>query len=91
MNSLQANNLAMKGQWFRIWMPYSFVKLDAPPKKHVYLPLNRNYKPLGYAGREHLDYEAYRAQAVQFKTDPKKFAGIWTLIQTNDPDDDLKS
>jgi hypothetical protein len=84
----QANNMAIEGQWFRIWMPYCFVKLESPAKKHVYLPLNRNYKPLGMLSRKHLDYETFRAQAVQFKTDPKIFKGIWHLVETNKSDDE---
>mgnify|MGYP001551924657 CR=1 FL=1 len=74
-------------------MPYCFVKLKSPPK-YIFLPLNRNYKPLGYPHRRgpgpsgHVDYEAYRAQAVQFKTDPKEFSGIWNRIEANHPDDE---
>lgn len=28
-------------------------------RKHVYLPLNRNYKPLGVTARDRLDYMSY--------------------------------
>jgi hypothetical protein len=88
MTPTQADYLATKGQWFRIWMPYCFVRLVSPPK-YVYLPLNRNYKPLGYPGREHVEYESYRAQAVQFKTDPKMFDGMWALVEADRIDDEV--
>jgi hypothetical protein len=34
--------------------------------KHVYLPLNRNYKPLGQTSRQRVRYEDYVDQAMIF-------------------------
>ena len=59
-------------------MPYHFVKLPSRRYKHLYLPVNRNYKPLGYLGDEHVDYEMYSSQAVPFRRDPHCIQGVWT-------------
>jgi hypothetical protein len=64
-------------QWFRYWMPYQFVKLEHTKYKHVFLPVNRNYKPLGIVARDFLDYEKYMPQAVVFEDDPAGFKKIW--------------
>jgi hypothetical protein len=77
MRRQQANDLTLKGHWFRIWMPYCFVELKLEGKKKVYLPLNRNYKPLGISFRNHVNYEKFRNQAVIFKSDPTTFKDIW--------------
>ena len=69
--------LTQGGHWFRFWLPYKFEKLESPKRKHVYLPLNRNYKPLGITSRDHVDYAAYMHQAVVFASDPTKFTGVW--------------
>ena len=63
--------------WFRIWMPYVFMKLDQPG--HVYLPVNRNYKPLGMGKQAQVDYEQYGCRAMTFAANPHSFADIWFL------------
>lgn len=68
-------------QWFRIWLPYQFVQLEMPKHKHVYLPVNRNYKPLGVVSEEFVDYDDFLDQAVIFRSDPHEFVGVW-----NNPD-----
>jgi len=79
------NRLSIRNMLFRVAMPYCFHKMDAPGAKHVYLPLNRNYKPLGFAGprgssshQSWVDYKDYLHQAVVFSRDPSTFADIWT-------------
>jgi len=66
-------------QWFRYWMPYHFKKLEVRGREHVYLPLNRNYKPLGKTSREHVNFEEFSAQAMVFQTDPHAFEHVWHL------------
>ena len=65
--------------WFRYWLPYQLQAVTIPgmPYKHVYLPLNRNYKPLGVVSRDWVEYEDYIAQAMVFTRDPHEFEGIW--------------
>jgi hypothetical protein len=67
----------------RICMPYCFLKLDVPERgEHVYLPLNRNYKPLGMSQSKWVDYYDYTHQCVSFRKDPAKIAGHpWVLIK----------
>ena len=40
----RARRLTRNDQWFRHWMPYCFKELEVEGRKHVYLPLNRDYK-----------------------------------------------
>lgn len=71
------SELAQSDRWFRYWMPYTFHKLDHPRLKHVYLPLNRNYKPLGITSREGVRYEDFIGQAIAFAQDPSGFKDVW--------------
>jgi hypothetical protein len=72
----------------RINLPYCIDKLDvALPhwsrlRPHIWLPLNRLYKPLGIASRDWVDYEDHLDKAIVFARDPRTFANIWA-----DPDD----
>jgi len=74
-----ASSVALTDDWFEHWMPYCFHKLPGIRRyKHVYLPLNRDYKPLGHVSRKRVHYEDYAAQAVIFHEDPMTLEGIWT-------------
>ena len=44
MKTDRARRLTRNDQWFRHWMPYCFKELEVEGRKHVYLPLNRDYK-----------------------------------------------
>lgn len=79
MNEEQLQRLTGTRQhWFRFWMPYSFQKMEHAKVKHLYLPLNRNYKPLGMTTGEWVDYDPYvQSHGVVFGSDPHKFAGVW--------------
>jgi hypothetical protein len=57
MNKKAAARLTGMTRFFRYWMPYTFTKLEVNKRKHVYLPLNRNYKPLGVLSLETVDYD----------------------------------
>jgi hypothetical protein len=59
-------------------MPYQFVKVESRRHRHLYLPLNRNYKPLGQISAEHVRHEDYTAQAVIFQSDPHRIRNVWT-------------
>jgi hypothetical protein len=78
MNIGQARRLSSGNQWFRYWIPYKFEPILKSKHKHAYLPLNRNYKPLGHRSiKDVVDYDAYPSQAVIFSSDPHLFADIW--------------
>lgn len=63
---------------FRYWLPYAFVPLKHPRLKHVFLPVNRGYKPLGNRSRKWIDYDkVLHSHAISFKTDPATFEDIW--------------
>lgn len=62
--------------WTKRWMPYQFMGVKVG-KTTAYLPVNRDYKPLGLAGMHFGDYSQYEHQAVTFGGDPYKFEGIW--------------
>ena len=77
LNKDSARRLTFNDQWFCYWFPYQFVKLNVEKPKHVYLPVNRKYKPLGITTGEWIDYELYAFQAVVFTHDPHEFEEIW--------------
>ena len=77
MQKDSAERLTRMDQWFRYWLPYSFVKLETTNHNHVYLPVNRNYKPLGVTSDDWVDYEDFIDQAVIFSADPHTFANVW--------------
>jgi hypothetical protein len=77
-----AGSIALTDDWLRDWMPYCFHRLPGIGRhEHVYLPLNRHYKPLGQVGRKRVRYEDYASQAVIFYRDPMTFEGVWTATK----------
>lgn len=56
-------------------LPYCLVKLDSP--KHIWLPLNRRYKPLGVTSRDWVDYNEFVHQACWFSSNPHRWNDIW--------------
>ncbi|UEM18993.1 hypothetical protein JL100_018070 [Skermanella mucosa] len=80
MTDQEAYALTHHDGHFRLVMPYAFIGLEHPVHRHVYLPLNRNYRPLGCprqfgAGLD--DIYDYLSQAWVFRRDPTTFTGIW--------------
>jgi len=82
----QILDLANTDRWFRYWMPYAFARLDHPKVKHVWLPLNRNYKPLGITAGDHVDYADFIDQAIVFARDPRATKGVFYPSKDPDPD-----
>lgn len=71
--------------FFRLWMPYLFQRVKFDGVKHAFIPLNRNYKPLGQLDKEFVDYDALAlTHGVAFSRDPATFRGIW-FSQDNKP------
>lgn len=90
LTSDQADNLTDLGgvdrhpHFFRMWMPYVFQRIEFPGKKHAFLPLNRDYKPLGQLSGEHVDYDAHGlSHGVSFSRDPANFKDIWYNVHGN--------
>lgn len=68
--------------YFKIWMPYLYHRVDHPKLSNVFLPLNRNYKPLGSLTPEFVRYEDYaESHGVHFARDPVAFKDIWWRSQ----------
>jgi len=68
--------------FFRFWMPYLFHRISHPKHKHAFIPLNRNYKPLGQMTKEHVDYDALAmSHGVVFARDPINYPGIWHNVE----------
>jgi hypothetical protein len=80
----------------RINMPYCLHKMEVEvPDRlrrypHIWLPLNRNYKPLGVIPRDWVEYEDYVGQAVCFAKDPRGFVGLWDDDPSNVGVDDMR-
>lgn len=70
MREPQASKLTAREHWFRFWMPYAFVELNHPKLKHVWLPVNRVYKPIGVTSPKHVEYEDHIGGAIAFKRSP---------------------
>lgn len=68
--------------FFRVWMPYLIQRVTYEGVKHAYLPLNRDYKPLGMSRGEWVDYDACAlSHGVAFKRDPATFDGVWHRLE----------
>lgn len=67
-----------------IQLPYCVAKL--PVAGHVWLPLNRKYKPLGIPWDEHawVDYLDFAEQAIEFSSDPRRWKHGWEDYRFND-------
>lgn len=74
-------NPKISNGWFRAAMPYCFRRMRCVVQgqvlPHVWLPLNRDYKPLGVTTSRHTDYADYIGQAISFARDPSKFKNVW--------------
>lgn len=66
----------MSPDWFRVWMPYQFVKLRKEPG-HTFLPVNRLYEPLGSSTNAWTIWDDFAHQAVRFSRDPHTFRDVW--------------
>ena len=56
--------------------------MEAADHKHVYLPLNRDHKPLGVKSNDWVDYQDFIDQAVVFPEDPHTFENVWHIPET---------
>lgn len=63
--------------WFYYNMPYEFRKLRHPKYGEAYLPLNRDYMPLGMVNGKPVDYLDFWDWAVKFKENPANFLDVW--------------
>lgn len=77
MTPVAAGRISDTDGWCRYWLPYCFQELSAN-RRHVYLPLNRNYKPLGVVSPKWVNYNDHIDQAVVFASDPHTFPDVWT-------------
>lgn len=74
----QQARLLTGGHSFRLWQPYCYERLPVPDQRHVYLPLNRDYMPLGLSRYERATSRMnFRAQATLFRADPHTFDDVW--------------
>jgi hypothetical protein len=81
---LKQARLVTTNKWFRMFMPYTFTRLHGAKRPLTFLPLNRNYKPLGVCSRDWVKYADYESQAMVFAVDPRKFKGVWETIRIDD-------
>ena len=76
----------LRTQWGRVWLPYTLAKLALPG--HVYLPVNRDYKPLGMVTHDALgrrifgtevwvDYEPHANKSMVFARNPHCISGVF--------------
>jgi len=70
---------------FHMDWPYCFTQLEAGGREHLWLPLNRHYKPLGKPAGMGFDYEDFAGQAWQFPHDPREIEGVWWRATGHQP------
>ncbi len=82
------------GSFARYALPYVLQKIEHPTYKHVYIMLNRDYKPLGvvkHSHSDHVNYDDYSDHHIRFNKDPNTFKDVWfaadqPLVLYNDGD-----
>jgi prophage regulatory protein len=68
--------------YFRLFMPYLLKRISVAGKRHAFLPLNRDYLPIGERDENAVPYARYMpSHGVYFARDPSKFAGIFWKIE----------
>jgi hypothetical protein len=77
------SDLMSKDHMFRYFLPYCYRKIEGV-KGHVYIPLNRNYLPLGVIGMKDVGpegfddtYSGFKSHWITFKKDPLEFQDVW--------------
>ncbi|MFD1951345.1 hypothetical protein ACFSGX_11280 [Sphingomonas arantia] len=64
--------------FFKLWMPYLFQRVAHPKRKRAFLPLNRDYVPLGMTRGGWIDYEKVMpTHGVFFARDPAALDVWW--------------
>jgi hypothetical protein len=64
--------------FFKVWMPYLLKRVEYPGRKHAFLPLNRDYAPLGMPRGGGLDYATMMpTHGVFFARDPALLKDVW--------------
>ena len=73
------HGMATTSTLFKVAMPYLYHRIEVPGRKHVFLPLNRDYVPLGYRRADgFVKYEEVAERhAVYFSRDPETLEGVW--------------
>lgn len=68
--------------FFKLFMPYCIQRVEVSGRKHAFLPLNRDYAPLGMRRGAHLDYEKMMpTHGAYFARDPAKLADVWWNVR----------
>jgi hypothetical protein len=70
--------MARNPTFFKLFMPYLYQRVEVPGRKHAFLPLNRDYQPLGMRREGWTDYQQVAStHAVFFARDPAQLEGVW--------------
>lgn len=78
MTEDDARKLSRNRHFFRFWMPYLFQKVEVDGVKWAFVPLNRNYVPLGMTTINHIAYQDYAiSHGVRFSRNPADLQGVW--------------
>lgn len=82
MKFQKTDRISDRKSFWRYHLPYVLEKVEWKGLKHVYLPVNRDYKPIGYmptltGAKSWVNYSDYSHQFIQFGTDPNTFKDVW--------------
>jgi len=80
MNMSQKLSITSQENIMRYFLPYCLHRI----KGNIYLPLNRNYKPIGVTTKEWVNYENYQHLYVKFSRCPSKIKIEWHYVIKNE-------
>jgi hypothetical protein len=86
MKDTELRDITDKTKMLRYVLPYCFQKMSNFGK-NVYLPLNRDYKPIGVISSDYVYYDEYRHLFVRFSSCPSKIKGVWHEVSKDRNDE----
>ncbi len=77
------HGMAATPTFFKTAMPYLYQRVEVAGRKHAYLPLNRDYVPLGFRRADgFVKYEEVAERhAVYFSRDPALLDDVWWNVR----------
>lgn len=77
------HGMASTPTFFKLWMPYLYQRVEVAGRRHAFLPLNRDYVPLGVRRAEgFVKYEEVaHTHAVYFSRDPALLENVWWNVR----------
>jgi hypothetical protein len=69
--------MPLSNEFWHYHLPYKMMNLEHSRTKNLYLPVNRNYKPLGIISGDFVKYDDYIDQAIIFSRPLRENELFW--------------